>query len=111
MGILNVTPDSFFDGSRWEGEAAIDHFEDLIAQGAAVIDIGGESTRPGASSVPAQEQIARITPVLRHAASVSRREVLLTVDTSDPVVAEYALELGVDGINDVSCLAHPEIAA
>ncbi len=111
MGILNVTPDSFFDGSCWEGEAAIRHFDDLVAQGAAVVDIGGESTRPGAASVPAQEQIARIAPVLRHAASVSRRDVLITVDTSDPTVAEFALQLGADAINDVSCLADPRLAA
>jgi dihydropteroate synthase len=111
MGILNVTPDSFFDGSRWERDAAVRHFDDLVGQGASVIDIGGESTRPGAASVPALEQITRIEAVLRHATGLSRRDVLVTVDTSDPAVAQFALELGADAINDVSCLADPRIAA
>jgi len=110
MGILNVTPDSFYDGSRWEGEAAISHFDALVAQGASVIDIGGESTRPGASVIPAREQIARLAPVLRHATGHARPSVLISVDTVDPIVAEFALESGADAINDVSCLASPEIA-
>lgn len=109
MGILNVTPDSFYDGDHWRGEAAIEHFNALVAQGAALIDVGGESSRPGADSVPAQEQIERIAPVLEHAARTGQN-VLITVDTCDPVVAEFALGQGVHAINDVSCLANPLLA-
>jgi dihydropteroate synthase len=111
MGILNVTPDSFYDGSRWQGGAAVQHFDDLVTQGAAIIDIGGESTRPGAQSVSPEEQIARIAPVLHHAVEVSPKDILISVDTSDPAVAAFALDLGADAINDVSCLANPAIAS
>ena len=110
MGILNVTPDSFYDGNHWWGEAAIEHFSALIAEGAAIIDVGGESSRPGACGVSAREQIARIAPVLEHAARTAR-DVLVTVDTCDPVVAEFALRHGVHAINDVSCLANPLLAS
>ncbi len=109
MGILNVTPDSFYDGGKWLGDAGIIRFDELIAQGAAIIDVGGESTRPGARVVPADEQIERILPVLRHA-DHARSDVLITVDTSDPVVAERALQMGAHAINDVSCMANPAVA-
>jgi len=110
MGILNVSPDSFYDGNHWRGGAAIEHFNALIDQGSAVIDVGGESSRPGACGVPAPEQIARIAPVLEHAGRTAR-DVLITVDTCDPVVAEFALGQGVHAINDVSCLANPLLAS
>ena len=109
MGILNVTPDSFYDGGQWLGDAAIARFDELVEEGAGIVDVGGESTRPGAPVVPANEQIARIEPVLKHAV-LARKGVLVSVDTCDPAVAEYALQMGAHAINDVSCLANPAIA-
>jgi dihydropteroate synthase len=111
MGILNVTPDSFYAESRSQGEGAVRHFDDLVMQGASIIDIGGESTRPGAQRVAPAEQIARIAPVLHHCVTTSRGDVLVSVDTSDPSVAAFALDHGVDAINDVSCLANPSLAS
>ena len=108
MGVLNVTPDSFFDGGRFQGEAGLRRYDELIDEGAAIIDIGGESTRPGASAVPAATQIERIGPVLEYAGA--HRRVLLTVDTTSAEVAEFALNAGADAINDVSCLADRQIA-
>jgi dihydropteroate synthase len=108
MGVLNVTPDSFFDGGRFQGEAGLRRFDELIDEGAAIIDIGGESTRPGAPSVPAAIQIDRIGPILERAGA--QRQVLLTVDTTSVAVAEFALKAGADAINDVSCLADRQMA-
>jgi dihydropteroate synthase len=108
MGVINVTPDSFFDGGRWQGQPGLRRFDELVKDGAGIVDIGGESTRPGASPVSADEQISRISPVLKHA--VALRQALLTVDTSDPDVAEFALASGADAINDVSCLADRRMA-
>jgi dihydropteroate synthase len=103
MGVLNVTPDSFFDGGRFDdADAAASRIDQLVEDGADLIDIGAESTRPGAAAVPAEEQIARLEPALRHA---SRTGVLVSVDTASPAVARYALGLGAHLINDVSCLA------
>lgn len=108
MGVLNTTPDSFYDGGRYlEEESARERVDALIAAGADLIDIGGESTRPGAHSVASQEQLARIEPSLRHAVA---RGALVSVDTTDPLVAERALSLGAVCINDVSCLADEGIA-
>lgn len=108
MGVLNVTPDSFFDGGRFCGDAAIRRFDELVDEGAGMVDIGGESTRPGALPVPAELQIERIAPVLKHA--VARHQALVSVDTTNLEVAEYALNSGADAINDVSCLADHALA-
>jgi len=108
MGILNVTPDSFFDGGRYSGDLpSRQRVDELIAEGAGIIDIGGESTRPGAEPVPAREQIRRIEAPVAHAVA---RGVRVSVDTTDPEVAEHALGLGAQIINDVSCLANPDLA-
>ncbi len=108
MGVLNVTPDSFFDGGRYsDAEAARARVDALLAAGADLIDIGGESSRPGAKPVPAREQLERIEPALRHAVA---RGALVSVDTSAPSVAERAFELGAELANDISCLAEPGLA-
>jgi len=109
MGVLNVTPDSFFDGGRYTtvptAEARV---RSLLAAGADLIDIGAESSRPGASPVDAAEQIRRLEPALRLARSLG---VWISVDTTSPCVAERALALGAHVVNDVSCLADPDLAA
>jgi dihydropteroate synthase len=103
MGIVNVTPDSFSDGGRWlRPEAAIEHALALVEAGADLLDIGGESTRPGASPVTAEEELRRVTPVLR--AVRSRTPVPLSIDTTKAAVARAALDLGCDLVNDVSGL-------
>lgn len=102
MGIVNVTPDSFFDGGQHAGaRAAIAHCERLVAEGADILDIGGESTRPGADSLGAAHELTRVLPVLREAV---RLGVPVSVDTSEPAVMREALALGVDIINDVRSL-------
>ncbi len=108
MGIVNVTPDSFYEGSRHEGSAAMTHVDALISAGADIIDIGGESTRPGAKRVSADEQLRRIEPVLRHA--TSRSGIVVSLDTTLPQVASRGLELGAQWVNDVSCLANDDLA-
>jgi dihydropteroate synthase len=109
MGVLNVTPDSFYDGGRYcTAEAATARVTQLVGQGADIIDIGGESSRPGAAAVEPDEQLARVEPALRFA--VGQRRSLVSVDTTSPEVAERVLELGADVINDVSCLANVELA-
>lgn len=103
MGILNVTPDSFSDGGCFDGiEAALHHARQMVAEGAAIIDIGGESTRPGADPVAARDEIARTAPVIE----ALRREWngLISIDTSKASVAAAALEAGADIINDVTGL-------
>jgi dihydropteroate synthase len=108
MGVLNVTPDSFFDGGRYDNaSAAARRIDQLVQDGADLIDLGGESTRPGAPAIPASEQIARLEPALRHALQSG---VLVSIDTASPAVARYALGLGAQLINDVSCLADSELA-
>jgi dihydropteroate synthase len=108
MGVVNTTPDSFFDGGRYatapEAAARVDA---LLELGTTLIDIGGESSRPGAKPVPAAEQIARIAPALMHAVA---HGALVSVDTTDPEVAGFALEKGARVVNDVSCLANVELA-
>jgi dihydropteroate synthase len=102
MGIVNVTPDSFADGGLHAGrEAAIAHCERLCAEGADILDIGGESTRPGARPVGVDEEIARVMPVLREALGLG---VPVSVDTRHVALMRAALEAGVDIINDVSAL-------
>lgn len=108
MGVLNVTPDSFFDGGRYDAaSAAAQRIDQLLNEGADVIDIGAESSRPGASAVLPAEQIRRLEPALRHALA---RSVLVSVDTTSPVVARHALGLGAHLVNDVSCLEDAELA-
>ena len=109
MGILNVTPDSFSDGGEHDGvETALEHARRMISEGAAIIDIGGESTRPGAAPVDAPEEISRTAPVIE----ALRREWdgLISIDTSKARVAAAALEAGADIVNDVSgLLADPDM--
>lgn len=111
MGVLNVTPDSFSDGGRFvQTSAAVARAEALVAAGAAVLDIGGESTRPGHAKVPAREQLARLLPVLE--AVRSRVSVPISIDTTLATVAERTLAAGADWINDTSALAEdPGLAA
>ena len=105
MGIVNATPDSFSDGGRYaSADAARAHCELLVAQGADILDIGGESTRPGARLPDTAEQLERVLPVLRHAVTLG---VPVSVDTADPLVMAAALDLGVDILNDVRALQAP----
>jgi len=105
MGIVNMTPDSFSDGGQHgSASAGAAQCERLVAQGADILDIGGESTRPGASPVPLEEELARVLPVLRHALTLG---VPVSVDTSRPEVMRAALDLGVDIVNDVRSLCRP----
>ncbi len=100
MGILNVTPDSFSDGGRFADPAvAVDHARRMIEDGAALIDVGGESTRPGAPRIGAEEQIRRVVPVI---AALRDLPVTLSVDTTLAVVAAAALDAGAALVNDIS---------
>lgn len=102
MGIINVTPDSFSDGGlHATRDAALAHCERLLAQGADILDIGGESTRPGALALPLDEELARVLPVVRHAVTLG---VPVSVDTYKPQVMQAVLDLGADIINDVWAL-------
>jgi dihydropteroate synthase len=103
MGILNITPDSFSDGGRFSSlDAAIKQAEKMISEGADILDIGGESTRPGSAPVPAGEEIARVVPVIE---SISKRfDIPISIDTSKSEVAKAAVEAGAEIINDVSGL-------
>jgi dihydropteroate synthase len=108
MGVLNVTPDSFYDGGRYASEAAQRaRIDRMLAEGASIVDIGAESSRPGAEAVPAQVQLDRMDAALRHTVS---RGAIVSVDTTSPEVATRALELGARIVNDVSCLADIELA-
>jgi dihydropteroate synthase len=105
MGIVNVTPDSFSDGGSHAGErAALAHCERLLAQGADILDIGGESTRPGAQPPSLEDELARVVPVVRQAV---RLGVPVSVDTSRPEVIDAVLSLDADIINDVRALQWP----
>jgi dihydropteroate synthase len=100
MGILNVTPDSFSDGGLFvDPEAAVEHGRRLLAEGAALVDVGGESTRPGADPVSAEEELARVGPVLEGLSGLP-----VSIDTSKALVARRALELGAELVNDVTAL-------
>lgn len=102
MGIVNVTPDSFSDGGRWDSPAAaLRHCEQLIQRGAQLLDIGGESTRPGSPALPLEEELARVLPVVRGALALG---VPVSVDTYKPEVMQAVLDLGADIINDVWAL-------
>ena len=109
LGVLNVTPDSFSDGGRWADlDAAVAHGLAMIADGADVVDVGGESTRPGADRVDAEEEARRVVPVIR---ALAAEGVPVSVDTTRAVVAMSALEAGARIVNDVSGgLADPDMA-
>ena len=111
MGILNTTPDSFSDGGKFDAPAAaLGHARQMISEGAAIIDIGGESTRPGALAVSAEQEIRRTAATIR--AIRSEWDGLISIDTTKSSVAREALAAGVDIVNDVSGLtADPEMAA
>jgi dihydropteroate synthase len=110
MGILNVTPDSFSDGGKFQAlETAVEHGLQMVAEGADIIDIGGESTRPGANPVQALEEIARTVPVIKKLRE--KTGVLISVDTRKVEVARAALAAGADIINDISALADPAMAS
>ncbi|WP_445211240.1 dihydropteroate synthase [Billgrantia hypersalina] len=103
MGILNVTPDSFSDGGRHVAvDDALRHAERMLAEGAAIIDVGGESTRPGAQAVTAQQELDRVAPVVERL--VGELDALVSVDTSSPEVMKQAAQLGAGMINDVRSL-------
>jgi dihydropteroate synthase len=105
MGVVNVTPDSFFDGGRHlDPAAALGHARRLIAEGADILDIGGESTRPGAAPVTEAEEIARVVPLV--AAVRAESAVQISVDTMKPAVARAAVAAGATMWNDVSALRH-----
>ncbi len=100
MGVVNVTPDSFSDGGRWfTPEAALAHGLDLLDQGADLLDVGGESTRPGARRVPVDDELARVIPVV---AALAARGAAVSVDTTRAIVARRALDAGAVLVNDVS---------
>lgn len=100
MGILNVTPDSFSDGGKFNAiERAVEHAKQLVAEGADIIDIGGESTRPGAERVPVEEELQRVIPVIK--AVASEVNVPISIDTYKAEVAKQAIEAGAHMINDV----------
>lgn len=106
MGILNVTPDSFSDGGRYTGvEAAVAHARRMVAEGAGMIDVGAESTRPGAAPVSVQEELDRMLPVVERLAA--ELDVVISVDTSTPEVMAAAAARGAGFINDVRALRRP----
>jgi dihydropteroate synthase len=103
MGIVNVTPDSFFDGGRYlDTHRAVEHGLQLVAEGADILDIGGESTRPYSTPVPVEEELRRVIPVVAELAQ--RTQVPLSIDTSKAVVAREALQAGAQIVNDVTAL-------
>ncbi|HQO15473.1 MAG TPA: dihydropteroate synthase [Methylotenera sp.] len=106
MGIVNVTPDSFSDGGKYTStQAAVSHALTLIAEGADILDIGGESTRPGAAPVPLDEELSRVIPVIEALKGVST--VPLSIDTYKPEVMRQAIAAGADMVNDVRALQEP----
>lgn len=105
MGVLNLTPDSFSDGGRWAEGGATRHGLDMLAAGADIIDVGGESTRPGAEAVDAGEEIARVVPVI--AALRAATKAPISIDTMKPAVAVAAMSAGASIWNDVAALAAP----
>jgi dihydropteroate synthase len=109
MGVVNVTPDSFSDGGQWYGaDAAIAHGLELAAQGADIVDVGGESTRPGAQRVPEEEELRRVGPVVTALAGAG---LTVSIDTMRARVAEFAVDAGARLVNDVSGgLADPDMS-
>jgi dihydropteroate synthase len=110
MGILNVTPDSFSDGGEWfHYDQAVEHGGKLVAEGADILDVGGESTRPGAGPVSVDEELRRVVPVVRALRDAGAQ---ISVDTMKLAVAEAAVEAGATYVNDVTAFRHePELAA
>jgi dihydropteroate synthase len=113
MGVLNLTPDSFFDGGLYlEPKLALSRARQLVADGASIIDVGAESTRPGAKTLSVAEEIARLTPVVAELCRQPDSPTLISIDTRKSKVAAAMLELGADMINDVSALQFdPKVAA
>jgi dihydropteroate synthase len=108
MGVLNLTPDSFYDGGRYDRpETAVERAEAMVQEGASLIDVGAESTRPGSSGISAEQELERLRPVLGRLHD--RLQVPISVDTRKPEVARAALEIGADLINDVGGLREPEM--
>jgi dihydropteroate synthase len=106
MGVINVTPDSFSDGGRFaSNEAAVAHALRMVEEGAGLIDVGGESTRPGAQAVDAEQEIRRVVPVIE--ALAARTKVPISIDTSKPAVMTAAVRAGARMINDVRALREP----
>ena len=109
MGIVNVTPDSFSDGGRYGSTAAaLRHCEQLLKEGADILDIGGESTRPGSPAVPLDEELSRVVPLVREAVTLGAP---ISVDTYKPNVMRAVLDLGADIVNDIWALRQPGAAA
>jgi dihydropteroate synthase len=111
MGVLNVTPDSFSDGGQFfSSDNAVDHAQRMIDEGADIIDIGGESTRPGSEFISAEEELARVLPVIERITANS--EIPISIDTTKPAVARVAIEAGAEIVNDISGLRFdPALAA
>ncbi len=108
MGILNVTPDSFSDGGSYDTvDKAVGHAHEMIVEGADILDIGGESTRPGSRSVTIEEELSRTIPVIERIRGETQSAI--SIDTSKPEVARAALKAGADIINDVTCFRDPEM--
>src|SRR2546428_2424854 len=103
MGVVNVTPDSFSDGGRFlDADSAVAHALELARQGAAILDVGGESTRPGAGPVPLDEELKRVKPVVEILAKQS--SAILSIDTSKAEVARLCLAAGAHIVNDITAL-------
>ena len=113
MGVVNVTPDSFSDGGKWvDPDVAVRHALQLVSDGAQIVDVGGESTRPGAEPVSASEELERVIPVIEGIASNKPAGVRISIDTTKAAVAAAALEAGADIINDVTAFTgDPEMTA
>lgn len=110
MGVLNVTPDSFSDGGRYfDIDAAIAHGLRLVDEGADILDVGGESSRPGALPVSQDEELARVLPVIE--ALAAKTSIPISIDTYKPVVAREALQAGAHIVNDITALADPQMAS
>jgi dihydropteroate synthase len=104
MGILNVTPDSFSDGGQWvEPQRALDHATAMLANGAQIIDVGGESTRPGADFIPVEDEISRVVPVIARLKKLNPH-CIISIDTRKSAVAKAALKAGATMLNDISGL-------
>jgi len=107
MGILNTTPDSFSDGGKFNSsERAINHALEMVRDGAEIIDVGGESTRPGADAVSLEEEIERVVPVIK--AIREKSDVCISIDTSKPEVMRAAVQVGANLVNDVNGLREPD---
>ena len=108
MGVLNVTPDSFSDGGKFNRlDLAVKHIDSMLENGADIIDIGGESTKPGSDPVSIDEELNRVIPIINEVKKASN-DILISVDTYKAVVAEKAIKAGADIINDISGLAFDE---